>query len=259
MTNPPRDRRPGGRTRRRAMASEQPDASLAAAATTVPTAGDVGSYFNNYIRRIRGGDMGSLPAVGALIVLVVVFSIAENGFCSLGNFANLITQAAPSILLAMGLVFVLLLGEIDLSAGTTSGVGAATTAVLSAQRLALAGRGARRPDRRCGDRLLHRHHAGQGPGAVVRGHAGPLPGPCRASSSCIVNSAHTQGNLTLESNTLNNIENASMPVWLGWAMAAVVILGFLAEKLFNLASRRRRGLAIEPWRCWPPRSARWPS
>lgn len=228
-----------------AVVADEPDASLAAAASTIPTGSDVGSYFNNYIRRIRGGDMGSLPAVGALIVLVVVFSIAESGFWSLGNFANLITQAAPSILLAMGLVFVLLLGEIDLSAGTTSGVGAATTAVLL-------------------------HNNWPWPlavlvalivGAIIGFFIGIMRAKVRVPSFVvtlalflglqgvvilIVNSAHTQGNLTLASNTLNDIENSPMPVWLGWAMAIVIIVGFLAEKLYASASRRRRGLAVEP-------------
>jgi D-xylose transport system permease protein len=81
--------------------------------------------FVNYVNRLRAGDMGALPAIAGLVVLVAIFAGVSDTFHTKGNFANLLTQAAPIILLAMGLVFVLLLGEIDLSAGTLSGVAAA--------------------------------------------------------------------------------------------------------------------------------------
>jgi len=84
-----------------------------------------------YISRVRGGDMGVLPAVGGLVVLSILFTALSQYFLTQRNIANLLTQAAPSILLAMGLVFVILLGEIDLSAGTTSGVAMALFVVLS--------------------------------------------------------------------------------------------------------------------------------
>src|SRR4029453_15806316 len=90
----------------------------------------LGEYFRGYIDRVRGGDIGSLPAVFGLVGLVIVFSILRPVFFSAGNFANLLTQGAPITVIAMGLVFVLLLGEIDLSAGFTSGVCAAVLATL---------------------------------------------------------------------------------------------------------------------------------
>jgi D-xylose transport system permease protein len=84
-------------------------------------------------QRVRGGDMGALPAVGGLIVLSVMFSILSPFFLTERNFANLLNQAAPLVVLGMALVFVLLLGEIDLSAGVTGGVGMALFVVLNAQ------------------------------------------------------------------------------------------------------------------------------
>lgn len=85
---------------------------------------------NDYVGRLRGGDMGSLPAVLGLVVLMIVFGLASDRFFSLLNMANLVVQAGPICLLAMGLVFVLLLGEIDLSAGVAGGVGATVSAML---------------------------------------------------------------------------------------------------------------------------------
>ncbi|BCI53329.1 ABC transporter permease [Mycolicibacterium litorale] len=82
-----------------------------------------------YVQRVRGGDMGSLPAVLGLIVLFVVFAAANERFLSALNLANLVTQAGSICVLAMGLVFVLLLGDIDLSAGVAGGVAACVMAL----------------------------------------------------------------------------------------------------------------------------------
>jgi D-xylose transport system permease protein len=100
---------------------------------------NIGDAFRRYVAQVRGGELGALPALGGVIVLLVVFANANSVFLSRGNFANFLTQAAPTALLAMGLIFVLLLGEIDLSAGTASGVCASTMALSLAHRGDLAG------------------------------------------------------------------------------------------------------------------------
>lgn len=107
--------------------------------TALPASGLIGSGMEGglvdqvraYLSRVRAGDMGVLPAVGGLLVLSILFTLLSQYFLTERNIANLITQAAPSIMLAMGLVFVILLGEIDLSAGTTSGVTMAIFVVLA--------------------------------------------------------------------------------------------------------------------------------
>jgi len=87
--------------------------------------------FQAYIDRLRGGDMGALPAVLGLVVLFIVFSILRpETFTSNLNIANLLVQASAISVLAMGLVPVLLLGEIDLSAGVTGGMAAGFSAVM---------------------------------------------------------------------------------------------------------------------------------
>jgi D-xylose transport system permease protein len=81
-----------------------------------------------YLRRVRGGEMGALPALSGILVLVIGFSIVRPVFFTAGNFANLLPQSAAVTVIAMGLVFVLLLGEIDLSAGFNAAIGATVTA-----------------------------------------------------------------------------------------------------------------------------------
>ena len=84
-----------------------------------------------YVQRVRNGDMGALPAIAGFVVLSVLFTVLSPYFLTERNFANLMTQAATLVMLAMALVFVILLGEIDLSAGVTSGVAMALFVVLS--------------------------------------------------------------------------------------------------------------------------------
>ncbi|MDQ3578473.1 MAG: ABC transporter permease [Actinomycetota bacterium] len=93
------------------------------------TAQSTGEAVRDYVARLRGGELGSLPAILGLTVLVIVFWQVSETFLTLDNTANLIAQAAGKMIIAMGLVFVLLLGEIDLSAGTASGVCAAVMAM----------------------------------------------------------------------------------------------------------------------------------
>ncbi|MEP7180443.1 MAG: hypothetical protein ABI775_15250, partial [Pseudonocardiales bacterium] len=96
--------------------------SLATIASTAPIEGGVGAYLTNYVQRVRGGDMGSLPSVTGLVLLIIMFRLLHPKFGGLFNFAHILTEGAGPILIAMGLVFVLLLGEIDLSAGFAAGV-----------------------------------------------------------------------------------------------------------------------------------------
>jgi len=100
--------------------------------TTVdtPVKPSIKSAMNDYWSRIRSGDIGSLAAILGLVVLCAVFTVMSPTFLTPINFANLLTQAAAVIVIAMGLIFVLLLGDIDLSAGYASGVCGAVMTIL---------------------------------------------------------------------------------------------------------------------------------
>ncbi|MGN6445104.1 sugar ABC transporter permease [Amnibacterium sp.] len=87
--------------------------------------GTAADQFRAYIARVRAGEMGMLPALGGFIVLCILFQFLSSDFLSLPNIANLLTQTAFLGVLAVALVFVILIAEIDLSAGVTAGVGMA--------------------------------------------------------------------------------------------------------------------------------------
>src|SRR6187551_1641761 len=92
-------------------------------------AATIGDSARDYLNRLRGGDMGSLPAILGLVFLFVLFASLNDKFLTTYNMANLVVQAGSICVMAMGLIFVLLLGEIDLSAGVTGGAAATITAL----------------------------------------------------------------------------------------------------------------------------------
>lgn len=88
----------------------------------------IGHALRSFVNRLRSGDPGALPSILGLLVLGFLFSRVSDQFLSLNNIGNLPGQSAYIAVIALGLVFVLLLGEIDLSAGTAGGVCAAFAA-----------------------------------------------------------------------------------------------------------------------------------
>jgi D-xylose transport system permease protein len=96
-------------------------------------AGSLGEYTGAWVKRIRHGDAGILPVLAGLVVIVIIFQTQNSEFISAQNFANLLTQASFYILFGMAEVFVLLIGEIDLSTGYVAACGGAITCVLAGQ------------------------------------------------------------------------------------------------------------------------------
>ena len=88
-------------------------------------------YISEFKRKIRGGELGSLPVIIGLIVIWVAFAASNGNFLSASNFEYIAYYMVGIGTLSIGLVFVLLLGEIDLSVGSVSGLAAAIFAVLS--------------------------------------------------------------------------------------------------------------------------------
>ncbi|MDQ2661634.1 MAG: sugar ABC transporter permease [Actinomycetota bacterium] len=81
------------------------------------------------IDRLRGGDLGFLPVIIGLVVIWTIFQSLNPYFLSSGNLTNLLMESVPVGIIALGIVFVLLVGEIDLSVGSISGLAAAIMAI----------------------------------------------------------------------------------------------------------------------------------
>jgi D-xylose transport system permease protein len=110
---------------------------VTATATTEPTAArevpeprTLREVATNYVVRLRGGELGSVPIVVGLLLLTVIFAVLNPAFLTPRNFVNLIVQMAPLALIAVGVVFVLLIAEVDLSVGYLAGMGSVILARL---------------------------------------------------------------------------------------------------------------------------------
>ncbi|MEU8901494.1 ABC transporter permease [Nocardia sp. NPDC048505] len=196
----------------------------------------------SYVGRVRSGDMGALPSVIALVVLTVIFSVARPVFLTQANFANLFTQGAAIAVIAMGLIFVLLLGEIDLSAGFTSGVCAAVLAVLLTDRglpwyVAVAAA------------LLTGVAIGLTIGAVVVRIGVPSFVVTLAAFLALQGVAlkimDNGRNISITDPTIVAIANKNVPPLLGWVMYAVLLIGFALIQLRKLRARTKLGLTGE--------------
>ncbi|MGC8634252.1 MAG: sugar ABC transporter permease [Candidatus Limnocylindrales bacterium] len=100
----------------------------AAAVEVIPpeiVAQSLGQYMRAWLARVRNGDAGVLPVVAALVAVTIVFQIVSPNhiYLSAGNLVNLFDQSAVFIVLGMGEIFVLLLGEIDLAIGYVAAIG----------------------------------------------------------------------------------------------------------------------------------------
>ncbi|MEQ8674320.1 MAG: hypothetical protein RLP44_32135 [Aggregatilineales bacterium] len=90
----------------------------------------VNDYISDYFRKVRSGNLGSLPIVFGLIFIAIIFQSQNSNFLTPRNMVGLIQQMAPYAAIGYGIVFVLLLGEIDLSVGYVSAVGGIAMVLL---------------------------------------------------------------------------------------------------------------------------------
>src|SRR5437763_17204902 len=76
------------------------------------TSRPLGEALRDYVSEVRGGDLGALPALLTLGSLVILFALVSSDFLTLNNLTNVVQQGAGQTIIAMGLIYVLLLGEI---------------------------------------------------------------------------------------------------------------------------------------------------
>jgi D-xylose transport system permease protein len=221
----------------------------AGAAATDVLADSLGQYARIWWARVRGGESGALPVVIGLVIIVAYFQIRSSQFLSAGNLVNLMTQAGWLVALGMAEVFVLLIGEIDLSIGYSSFMGATVTlwmlqpphpaplwlAVIVGLAIPAAYSGIQGAIV-CWLRL---------PSFVVT-LAGLLMGQGLLLYMFNVLSPSTGGTIRLYSNVLRDIEAGEITPSVGWIVMAVAAV--LTGAFFVARDTRRRasGLAAPP-------------
>jgi D-xylose transport system permease protein len=114
---------------------ENPEAAAGAATAVDPRLlvreqGFAG-YVAEFKRKLKAGDLGSIPVVLGLVIIWIIFQSLNSNFLTAGNLSDISVAMVGTGMIAVGIVFVLLLGEIDLSVGSVSGVAGAAFAVLN--------------------------------------------------------------------------------------------------------------------------------
>jgi D-xylose transport system permease protein len=197
---------------------------------------------------IRGGNLGVLPIVLALIFIIVFFTYRATNFFTAENFGNIIIQMAGTTMLAYGVVFVLLLGEIDLSISYVAGIGALAVAELQ------------RP--------------GSGPGlsgliampiailicAIIGATQGTIVAKIGVPSfvvtlagfliwqGVIVYRLAVPGSIIIQDRWINYTGSYYFSHLAGWLIAAAVTALYAASSLGGLVGAVRHGIAVkDPW------------
>jgi D-xylose transport system permease protein len=192
----------------------------------------------------KSGDVGSLPVIVGLVVLTVFFTSKSSVFFTAVNFDNLLVQMAGTTTIAIGVVFVLLLGEIDLSIGFVSGVAGVVVAELQ--------------------QAGTNHNIGGAAALILALVAGALIGALQGSfvafvgvpsfvvtlagllawQGVIIRALGTQGVIGIQSNLVNNVANYYFSDTAGWIIAFVIALGSVASAVGTAWTRRRAGLPV---------------
>lgn len=195
-----------------------------------------------YGSRFRSGEMGAVPAIAALILLLIIFNFVSPYFLTTINIANLFVQSATLMMLSAALVFVIMLGEIDLSAGVTAGTGMAIFVKLNQQgwswpiSLALA------------------FVLGLATGWVLGYFVAKIGVPSFVISlafylafpGVMLIILGEGGVLRVEVPEIIAIMNTNLPLWMGWVMLAVCLALTFAMGYWDRSRRLKAGLPARP-------------
>ena len=195
---------------------------------------------------IHSGDVGSWPVLLGLAAIVVFFTTKNGNFFTAVNFDNLIVQMAGTAAIAIGVVFVLLIGEIDLSIGYVSGVAGVVVAELQ-----LPGSGHQLPG-------LIAILLALVTGLLIGGFQGSFVALFGVPSFVVtlaglialqgvIIEALPQGVIVIQDNLINDVANYHFSDLGGWIIAIVLGGGYAVARVSTMVSRRRAGIPLGAW------------
>jgi D-xylose transport system permease protein len=202
-----------------------------------------------WLLRLKTGDWGALPIFITLAALALLFWSLEENFATERNFVNLLLQMAGVTAIAMGVVFVLLIAEIDLSVAFVSAVGAVVMSLLL------------RPEEQnwswwaaIGAGLAATTAIGLLHGLIITKANVPsfvvtLAGLLAWSGVVLylTTEASASGTIRIQDQTVLDIANRFLSDGVGWLLLLAVLTGFAALELNKVRNRRSRGLSHKPF------------
>jgi D-xylose transport system permease protein len=214
----------------------------AAASAPEPETTELEPLRTRLVTNIRTGNLGSAPVVLALALVVLVFSQTAQNFFSPANFTNIITQMAGTCLIAYGVVFVLLIGEIDLSVAFVSGVAGVVVAETQLPN------GANLPWFVCVFlAILAATLIGAAQGSVVALIGVPSFVVTLAGYEIwqgVILRTISQGVIVIQDNKINDFSNYLFGTTAGWIMATIVSVAYSGGMLFAALEGRRHGIPV---------------
>jgi len=219
------------------MTASAPESAAPTAAPLEPE----GSLAARMWENVRGGNLGSGPVIIALALIVLVFSQTAGNFFTPANFTNIITQMAGTCLLAYGVVFVLLVGEIDLSVSFVSGVAGVVVAKTQLPT------GWNLPWYLCvALAILTAVAIGGFQGSIVALIGVPSFVVTLAGFEIWqgVIQQTVPGVIVIQDNAINNFSNYLFSDLAGWLMVAVVSVLYVGGMLGGAYAQRRHGIPV---------------
>ncbi|MFC2968419.1 ATP-binding cassette domain-containing protein [Acidimangrovimonas pyrenivorans] len=232
---------------RRVLPEPVDDSGTGTSRTAVVGAGQVqslGAYARSLWTKVAAGQSGVLPVVLGVILIAAIFQSQNAKFLSPGNLVNLLVQGSVFMLIGMGEVFVLLLGEIDLSLGFVAGIGATIAtmlvqpdvgwpwwAAIAAALACTAALGALQGT------LITRVRL---PSFVVT-LAGLL-----GFQGVMIELLGTGGTIPIPDETINNLANGTLSRAGGWALTLLVLVVYAVQTALRDRQRRNSGLVAPP-------------
>ena len=218
------------------------DEALAVGTTTPANENSLGAIARRKWEAWKAGDVGVMPVVVALIIITLVFYKVNSNFLTAGNFTNLMVQMSAVTTIAIGVVFVLLLGEIDLSIGYVSGIAGVVVAKLQFPDSSWEVRGVAAIAIAVAVTALIGLFQGSfvailGVPSFVVTLAGLL-----FWQGVILYSIGDQGVIVIDDSLINNVANYFFSDTAGYVIAAIATGLFLLATLAGVVSRRRHGI-----------------
>ena len=230
-----------------AITPEEPLPAATQPALEAP-AETLGGYVRRWWQGVLAGELGSLPIIVGLVVIAIVFGTLDDTFFTERNFTNLLLQMAAIATIAIGVVFVLLIGEIDLSVAFVSAVGGVTMTLLL------------RPDASdwpwwlaIAVALAVTTAIGLVQALVITKAGVPsfvvtLAGLLIWSGVVLIlmTEYSTSGTVRIQDDTVVGIANNFLSDAWGWVVGAVALAGYALTQAQTARSRRARGLDAKP-------------
>lgn len=191
---------------------------------------------------IRSGNLGPAPVLLALLVVVLIFAFTAQNFWSPANFQNIITTMAGPTLMAYGVVFVLLIGEIDLSVAYVSGVAGVVVAELQLPNGA---------NQAWWIAVL----AAVAAAAAIGAFQGSIVALIGVPSFVVTLAGYeiwngvilktlNQGVVVIQNNKINDFSNYLFSPRAGWIIATLISVLYVAGMLWSVLAARRHGIAL---------------